>query len=64
MLALALAEVSGHAIKSREEARATLNTLPQRVIGRIWVLDKTGLPDYRFYVTKGLSPSRTRSCAG
>jgi len=45
--------------RTRDEARAILNALPQMVIGRIWNSLYDRLPEHGFYITKGLSPTRT-----
>jgi hypothetical protein len=54
VLTAALADVSGLGIKSRDQACDIPNALPQRVINRIWVLYKTGLPEKKFFLAKGL----------
>ena len=53
-LTAALTEVSGLPISSREHAAAILGALPLPVISRMWVLYRTGLPESRFFSTRGL----------
>lgn len=54
LLNLALTEVSSLVIDSREKAAAIISVLPQTVVSRVWLLYRAGLPEDRFFSTKGL----------
>lgn len=52
-LSVALEDVSGTSVTS-EGASLIVGALPQSVLTRMWVLYKAGLPEDRFFKTKGL----------
>jgi hypothetical protein len=54
ILRAAMVEVSGLPIESREQAGEILNTLPDPIISRVWVMYRTGLPKSQFFLTRGL----------
>jgi hypothetical protein len=54
ILTTALTEVSGKVIDSREDAALILGALPKTVVARIWILYRSGLPEERFFSTRGL----------
>jgi hypothetical protein len=54
ILAAAMTEVSGLPISSRDHALSILTVIPKPVLDRVWVLYKSGIPEDRFFTTKGL----------
>lgn len=54
ILAAAMVDVSNFLIVDPAHATTVLEALPQTVLDRIWVLYKSGLPEDRFFSTRGL----------
>ena len=52
-LAAALIAVSGLTLRT-EDAQTVIHSLPDPVRNRLWVLYKAGLPEDRFFTTRGL----------
>ena len=54
MLALALADVSGLAITSPEDARAVVSKIPKTLRSRIWIVYRGNLPEDRYFSSADL----------